>query len=258
MTYVNDEGRHKALRDWDAWSKAASKIYFRPNFLNSGRRRGTLLAFTHKMGEDLRYLADHGMVGTDFDCCLHNWATHGLNYYVLAKLLWNPNTDVDTLIDGYCQAGFGPAAAPIRRYFGRVEQITSKMAREGLADGARRLDITRPYTPDVVEELAALLDQAEKLADGNDAILARIGFLRRGLEFTDVQAQAYRFLRQDADADRSAAQRLLDRKYWMMRDIFQNNHLAVNVAYIAWGGGGNWKRLGWRWEDERATVKPVP
>jgi len=32
----------------------------------------------------------------------------------------------------------------------------------------------------------------------------------------------------------------------------------VNVAYIAWGGGGYWKRLGWRWEDERATVKPAP
>ena len=59
----------------------------------------------------LDYLSRHGMVGTDFDACLHNWATHGLNYYVLAKLLWNPDADVDALIDEYCRSGFGPRHA---------------------------------------------------------------------------------------------------------------------------------------------------
>lgn len=258
MTYLSDEGREKALRDWDAWSQAASRIYFRPNFLNGGRRIGTLLVFTQKMGEDLRYLSRHGMMATDFDSCLHNWATHGLNYYVLAKLLWNPDADVDELVDDYCRAGFGPAAPPIKRYFDRVEQITNGIARETAVDAARRMDITEPYTAEVIAELAALLDEAEKLAAGNDEVLARTGFLRRGLEFTDVQARAYGLLRQEADADRACAQRLLDRKYWIMRDIFPKDHLAVNVAYIAWGGGGYWKRLGWRWEDEHAKLETAP
>jgi hypothetical protein len=44
----------------------------------------------------------------------------------------------------------------------------------------------------------------------------------------------------------------------MMRDIFQDDHLAVNVAYIAWGGGGYWKRLGWRWESEHARPESAP
>jgi hypothetical protein len=47
-----------------------------------------------KFGEDFRYLAGHGMMGTDFDSCCHNWATQGLNYYVVARLHWNPEQDV--------------------------------------------------------------------------------------------------------------------------------------------------------------------
>jgi hypothetical protein len=258
MTYLSDEGRQKALRDWDDWSQAASKIYFRPNFLNGGRRIGTLLAFPHKMGEDLRYLLSHGMVGTDFDACLHNWATHGLNYYVLAKLLWNPDADVDALIDAYCQSGFGPAAAPVKRYFARVEAITDDIARQTSSGESRRLDITQPFTPDTVKELSNLLEQAENLADGNEPVTKRIRFLRRGLEFSDVQARAYRFLREEANTDRDAARRLLDQKFRMMRDIFEEDHLAVNVAYIAWGGGGYWKRLGWRWEDDHARSDSAP
>jgi hypothetical protein len=55
-----------------------------------GRRNGLPLLEVHKFGQDFRYLAGHGMMGTDFDACCHHWATHGLNYYVVARLHWNP------------------------------------------------------------------------------------------------------------------------------------------------------------------------
>lgn len=247
MTYLSDEGREKALRDWEAWSQAASKIYFRPNFLNSGRRIGTLLGFTPKMGQDLKYLSDHGMVATDFDSCLHNWATHGLNYYVLAKLLWDPDANVEDLIDGYCRAGFGEAAGPVKEYFLQVEQITDSIAQRTAAAETRRLDITGPYKPEIIEQLSGLLDRAIKLAGEDETVISRIAFLRRGLEFTAVQARAYRALDARAELNRADVHRLLDRKYRMMRDIFENEHLALNVSYVAWGGGGRWERLGWRW-----------
>jgi len=253
MTYLSDEGRRQALRDWDAWSEAAAKIYFRPNFLNGARREGTLLVFAHKMAEDLRYLAGSGLIGTDFDSCLHNWSTHGLNYYLLARLLWSPNQDVDRLIDDFCQAGFGPAAGPVRQYFLRIERLTDGIAAATEPASLRSVDVTAPFTPAIIAELSGTLDEAEKLAAGDNAVLARIAFLRDGLDFTDLQAQAYRFLRQEGKVDREAARRLLDRKYWLMRDIFENHHLAVNVAYVAWGGGARWRRLGWQWETKHPT-----
>jgi hypothetical protein len=250
MTYLSDEGRRQALQDWDAWSEAAAKIYFRPNFLNGARREGTLLVFAHKMAEDLHYLASNGLVGTDFDSCLHNWATHGLDYYLLAKLLWDPEQNVDPLIDDYCRTGFGPAAGPVREYFARIERLTDQIAAGTEPGSLRGVDVTVPFTPGVLSELRGLLDQAEKSSPQDTSILARIAFLRRGLEFTDVQAQAYRFLREESEVDREAAHRVLDRKYWLMRDIFQDSHSAVNVAYVAWGGGARWRRLRWQWEAE--------
>ena len=249
MTYLSDEGRGQALSDWDAWSRAAAKIYFRPNFLGSGRREGSLLLFAHKMAEDLRYLSANGLVGTDFDSCLHNWSTHGLNYYLLARLLWDPRQDAGALIDDYCRSGFGPAASPVREYFARVEQATDSIAASS-GGSPRDVDVTASYTPQRIAELRGLLDQAGNMASNNPAIEARLRFLRHGLDFTDLQAQAYRLLRADGKPDRLVARQVLDKDYWLMREIFENDPLAVNVAYVAWGGGGLWKRLGWSWEGE--------
>ena len=72
----------------------------------AGRRDGMPLLYVHKFGKDFRYLADHGMMGTDFDSCCHNWATQGLNYYVVARLHWNPEQDVDAIVDDYLPGGF--------------------------------------------------------------------------------------------------------------------------------------------------------
>ncbi len=111
LDYHSEDYRQESLREWDAWSKAAKRIYFRPNLMLLGRREGLPLLYVHKFGEDFRYLASHGMMGTDFDSCCHNWATQGLNYYVVARLHWNPEQDVNTIVaSDYCpEPGFGPA-----------------------------------------------------------------------------------------------------------------------------------------------------
>ncbi|MBM4078177.1 MAG: DUF4838 domain-containing protein, partial [Planctomycetes bacterium] len=157
ISYSSDKARQQGRADWDAWSAAAPKIYFRPNLLLLGRREGTLAIYVHKLAEDFRYLAHHSMMGTDFDSCCHNWATQGLNYYVLARLHWNPDQKADDLIDDYCRSGFGRAAAEVKRYLTRVEQLTDEMA-------AKELEVTQPYTPAVVGELRGILDAADKAA----------------------------------------------------------------------------------------------
>ncbi|MFQ5811307.1 MAG: DUF4838 domain-containing protein, partial [Armatimonadota bacterium] len=83
----------------------ADRLFLRPNLLHSGK--GFPVLFPHKLAKDLRYCAKTGMIVTDFDSCCHHWATNGLNYYVLAKLLWDPEAKVDKLIADYCRAGSG-------------------------------------------------------------------------------------------------------------------------------------------------------
>jgi hypothetical protein len=241
LSYTSDTARQQGRADWDAWAEKASRIYWRPNLLLAGRREGTPAVYVHKMAEDFHYLAHHSMIGTDFDSCVHNWATQGLNYYVCARLHWNPDLDVDALLDDYCRSGFGNTADPIRDYLLRLEQLTDQMA-------AGERGFTDPYTPEVIAELRALLEAADQAA-GDEVVRQRIAFLRCGLDFTEVQAEAYRLLALVQDpaqpVDRAAAARLLDRKYLRMRDIFQKNPLAVNVAYLCWGEWDRFGALGW-------------
>jgi hypothetical protein len=244
ISYAKDTLRQEGLKDWDTWTRAASKIYFRPNLLLTGRREGTPAIYVHKMARDFRHLVDSGMIGTDYDACIHNWATLGLNYYILAKLHWTPELDVDDAIREYCQAGFGEGWKDARRYLERLEKLTDRFA------ATPDMGITEPYTPEMIKKLGGYLDDIERAEKGNVAVQRRVAFLRRGLDFTAVQAQAYRLLAQvkdrpATDAEKAEAAALLDRRWKMMRVLFREEPYAVNVAYMVWGEGGKFAPLGW-------------
>jgi hypothetical protein len=239
LSYHDDAYRQSSLRDWDNWSKAARGIFFRPNLMLLGRRNGMPLLYPHKFAEDFRHLAGHGMLGTDFDSCCHNWATQGLNYYVVARLHWDPEQKVDALIDDYCKAGFGPAARSVRRYFDRLEAL--------LDDGARKKPAQAPaFSSETVKELGQLLEQARKEAGRDDTIARRLNFLGLGLRWTAVEARAHSFLADGAKADRKAVTQALDERRALMREIFLKAPLALNVAYISWGEDALWNRFGYR------------
>ena len=257
--YSNDALRIQGMSDWDQWAKAAQMIYYRPNSLLWGRHEGTTGVYVHKLAQDFRHIAHNRCVGTDFDSCMHHWATQGLNYYVLARLHWNPDLNVDDLIDDYCRTGFGRAAGPVKRYFARIEQLTDGIASVKTAPGETRPDVTEPYTPQVITELRGLLDEADKAAKSDQAVQQRIAFLRTGLDFTELQAKIYRFLRRDAEQrlsaeERGQVQRLLDEKWLTMRELFEQEHFAVNVSAMCWGEWARFKKLGWAGPSQKAKA----
>jgi hypothetical protein len=256
--YTNDELRAQGMADWDSWAEAAKMIYYRPNSLLWGRHEGIAGVFVHKLAEDFRHIAHNRCVGTDFDSCMHHWATQGLNYYVLAKLHWNPDLNIDELIDDYCLSGFGRAANPIKQYFMRIEQLTNLVAAvtQEQRDGTRP-GVTEPYTQQVISELRRLLDQADKAAESDARIRQRISLLRLGLDFTELQAKIYRLLKRDAEKrldanERAQTKQLLDEKWLMMRRIFREEHFAVNVSAMCWGEWGRFRRIGWDGPSQEA------
>ncbi|NUQ61117.1 MAG: DUF4838 domain-containing protein [Pirellulales bacterium] len=243
MDYRSDAQRQETRDDWDAWARATKKLYWRPNLLLFSRREGTPSLYAHKLAEDFAYFADHSLLGTDFDSCMHHWATEGLNYYVLARLLWNPDENVDAILDDYCRSGFGGACSEVRRYFARIEALTNEIAKGELA-------VTVPYTPAVIAELSGILDSAER-AETEEVVRRRVRFLRRGLEFTALQHRTHdlaaRGAVQTLTADeKSELARLQQEKLLVMRRIFREEPLAVNVAMVAWGSEGVFRKFGWK------------
>jgi len=245
LDYHAEDYRQESLREWDNWSKAAKRIYFRPNLMLAGRRDGMPLLYVHKFGKDFRYLADHGMMGTDFDACCHNWATQGLNYYVVARLHWNPEHDVSAIVGDYCQTGFGPAAKSVRRYFDGLEALMNEAA-------TKNVKPTTVFHPKALGKLRKELEQARKDAGSDPAIAKRIAFLELGLRWTEIEVRAHMFLTDPAKAEKEAVKKTLDERFALMRQAFWETPLALNVAYISWGEDALWSRLGWK----RPATKP--
>lgn len=112
---------------------------------------------------------------TSLDCeSGNNWGIHGLGYYIANKLMWDPRADVDALLTDFFEKAFGPAAAVMRRYYGRLDP---------------------GQDPLVCEHLLALclrdLDEAARLASARPDVLARLDHLK--------QYQHYVRLRWDFD-----------------------------------------------------------
>lgn len=238
LGYHSEEYRQESLRAWDAWSKAAKRIYFRPNLMLAGRRDGMPLLYVHKFGKDFKYLAEHSMMGTDFDSCCHNWATQGLNYYVVARLHWNPDQDVNAIVDDYCRSGFGPAAKAVRQYFDGLEALMDAAA-------AKNEKPTTTFTAEALGKLRTHLEQARRDAGSDETTAKRIAFLELGLRWTEIETRAHSFLIDPAKADKAVAKERLDERFAFMRQVFRDTPLALNVAYISWGEDAGWSRVGW-------------
>ncbi len=213
---------------WKGWQAAGAKrVYWRPNNLHSGYRDAALSPRARENSATLQYLANSGMLATDMDSLYHNWATQGLHYYMMAKLSWNPKQDYDALLSDYCQSGFGAGAEQVRQYF--------LLAEKGVV-----LTPGKPAFPQISPEtmtaLRAHLLTAAKQTENDAAAHRRVAFLRSGLEFTVVSAEAHRLaeaIETGSKPDAAAISAVMDRRWQLMRGLVQSHPLAVNVGVVA-------------------------
>jgi hypothetical protein len=193
-TYANDQLRNKARQDVLAFGKKAKHIMLRPNLL--ANPLGLPIIYVHKLSEDMRLFADHGLRLTDFASCLGNWGTQGLDYYVLAKLLWDPYADVDSIINDYCRAAYGPGAEAVKDYYRRTETLTDKIAATS-PDYNTDNTLTDQFTDAALADLQTPLDKAIAAIGSSDpAAVQRVCLLTTGLQYA---RQTRRLLRAAAD-----------------------------------------------------------
>ena len=110
------------------------------------------------------------------------------------------------------------------------------------------------FHPEALAGLRKELEQARRDAGSDATVAKRIAFLELGLRWTEIEARAHEFLTDPAKADRQAAKKALNERFVLMRQIFQQTPLAVNVAYVSWGEDALWSRL--EWERPSPFKKP--
>jgi hypothetical protein len=235
---------------WKGWQAAGAKrAYWRPNNLGSGYRYGGLNPKAREAAETLNYLGQNGVLATDMDSIFNNWATAGLVYYVSARLNWNPALKFDDVLDDYCATGFGAGAGAVKKYFLAVEKGVVPVVVNGRGSFPH-------IAPETIAELRALLTEAAKATESDAPSHKRVAFLRAGLEFSAVSAEAYRMAEAAAEnsgaVDAKAAATVLERRWQMMRALIRNQPLAVNMAVVAGNDAPLNSALGWKGPSEIA------
>ncbi|MGC9319101.1 MAG: DUF4838 domain-containing protein [Armatimonadota bacterium] len=127
----------------------------------------------------------------------------GLDFYVTGKLLWDPERDLEAMLDEFLTTFFGPAAEPMSRFYDRAEEVWTTGDHGGIygyADPSLKTLEERSeamsysadpwehlFTPDVVAELNGILKKAE-MAAPRAPYAARVAMVRSGFNWTMQRA----------------------------------------------------------------------
>src|SRR5690606_26264039 len=144
--------------------------------------------------------------------------------------------DIDALIKDYCDAGFGSASPAVQKYFARLEELTSAVAKSA-ADPSRVEDgidpnsrngglqlLSKTYTPEKLAELQTLLDDAKKQAAQNKDVLKRIEFLEQAVRYAKAETAWLRAYFSPASPDKKQnVLNALDERQAVLMDIYDHH-----------------------------------
>lgn len=140
------------------------------------------------MQHDMRYFAEHGARGIFVEGSYEPGSEFAeLRTYLLTKLLWDQDFDVDAGIDEFLAAYYGPAASVLREYIDTMYKA--------LTDAGDTLDThcwSSAYagtflTPAMCIRYDGIFDRAEKAVADQPELLARVQHARAPLMHAEVQ-----------------------------------------------------------------------
>jgi hypothetical protein len=192
----SEEKNRRFRDDIVAWQPVAPLLYVWDYTTDFGHYQQPFPNFD-ALQSNVRFFVKHG-VKSIFEQGNYSPGGHGemepLRAYVLAKLLWNPETDVAKHINEFVNAYYGKAAPKILAYIDNIE----KPVRE---KGLHIHIFDRPKAAYLDEETInagdKLLEEAEQLAE-NDEVRFRVQVARLPVWYVKI---ANNLVTQDAKTD---------------------------------------------------------
>jgi len=106
-----------------------------------------------------------------------------LRAYIIAKLLWNPDADVDAIMDDFLNGYYGAAGKFIRQYIDIMHDALEKSGDALNIYGYPYDGIDSYLTPELIKTYSAIFDRAEQAVLDQPEILERVKTARLPLEF---------------------------------------------------------------------------
>ncbi len=111
-----------------------------------------------------------------------------LKSYLLSKLLWNPDINVDDVITEFCNGYYGAAGEHVKRY---VYMLQEELVKSGdpltIFDRPWIISSDRLYSDENLDRYFECFDKAEKAVAGSAEELKRVRFARQQVNFVAVR-----------------------------------------------------------------------
>ena len=168
-----------------AWQdRGARNVYYYEYYLK-GNWFGLPWPIVHGIRRDIPWYASVGSGGVYTQYNNSNTWTYLLDYYVAAKLLWDPHLDVDALLDEFYRRFYGPAAEPMRAYYEELEAAMLGTGRHFPGNAAG--NASQVFTPSLLKRIGDLVASARvraREADTQD-FAERVERVRLELDYAD-------------------------------------------------------------------------
>ncbi len=141
------------------------------------------------------YLHNRGkLIGTFINGGIPDeWTTQHITMYCWMKLMWDPEIDVDAVMDEFCRRMFGPAEQPMRELL-RLQTDRWEQVEWPVDAISPKALYEMTYSAEVMEKMQALLTEAQAKAEqeGDAAVRERIAFYAAPFPAFYAEAEAQR------------------------------------------------------------------
>lgn len=183
---IEHPSNESTLENLTAWSRITPRlwVWYYPNAYRTALPMGNL----GRLAADFRLFKRVNLEGyfieQDATGVYDSRRLADLQTWLITKLMWDPDQDLDALIEDFTDRHYGPAASLIRRYVTTLEEATAAMpSRMGWNASAGQHHF---LTADLLLSCQALFDEAETAVADEPEFLRRVQQARMSLDLACI------------------------------------------------------------------------
>ena len=219
LTMAFNGGKMSLPELLEAWPKKAKNLGFYAYFSTwlwdydrwpggqAGNKNSLLWMFTAWNKANLQSGAYATSVSAESG---NNWGPHGRGYYLANKLMWNPQADIEAVLNDFYNKAFGAGAPSMKKYY--------EMA-----------DNSPPISPGVLGALFRRVDEASEATQDRPDIQRRLDDIKNYLRYEYLN---YRMAREGDGAKKAAMEQEVFALVYRTRYAYMNHWEALRQNSI--------------------------
>lgn len=226
---------------FDAFKAFKSKTVYTYWFGTYRVQGVTPKAKIRQIAQDMQRYRDNGVMGIHSTSGGEVWALEGPAYYAYGRLGWNPDADVDEILNRYCKGVYRAAGPVMKEFFDLLEERIAIGDSMQTPEEQRLFRIlirsevyyTAAFPPDVLDKLDALLKKARTFVKGDAVATGWLAFTELQYRHLKLIASAFNLYREYESTPRpelrTRIERALEARTALVKEL---EGLGANDAHL--------------------------